>query len=37
MINPAAGIIRIRKKMVLCIDQQSVKKEAGRPFKISVE
>jgi len=31
------GIIRIKKKIVLCIYQQSIKKEAGRPFKISVE
>jgi len=37
MINPATGIKRIKKKIVLCIDGLPIKKEAGRHFKISVE
>jgi hypothetical protein len=37
MIKPVTGIMSIRKKTVLCIDQLYEKKEAGRPFKISVE
>ena len=37
MMKPATGIIRIKKKIVLCMDGVTEKKEAGRHFKISVE
>jgi hypothetical protein len=32
IINPVIGIIRIRKKIKLCIDWQSIKKRSRTPF-----
>jgi hypothetical protein len=33
MIKPVIGIIRIRKKIMLCIDQHSKKKKQGALLK----